>query len=182
MLFRSGQADPPASGRQPAAAPNKPAPVAIRPAPGSSSIAVAPAARGDSPAQPLTAAEPTADQLRGLLERWLQAKSSVLGGATPPADLNQLARDGLLRQLEQQRAQDRARGVSQGIDVKVRSVAIEERSANRIALRADLDYSDITRDGSGREVDRTTPRTLRNVYVFGRDRDTWRLAATRSIR
>ena len=112
----------------------------------------------------------------------MQAKSSVLGGATPPADLNQLARDGLLRQLEQQRAQDRARGVSQGIDVKVRSVAIEERSANRIALRADLDYSDITRDGSGRQVDRTAPRTLRNVYVFGRDRDTWRLAATRSIR
>jgi hypothetical protein len=29
-------------------------------------------------------------------------------------------------------------------------------------------------------VETTAPMTLRNVYVFGRDGDRWRLAATRS--
>jgi hypothetical protein len=131
---------------------------------------------------PLTAADPSAAQLKGLLERWLKAKAMVLAGATPPADLDRLARQGLLSQLEQQRAQDRTRGRVQAIEAEVRSVAILERSPRRIAIQADLGYSDITRDGSGRVIERTAPTSLRNVYVFGRDGDTWRLAATRSAR
>jgi hypothetical protein len=42
---------------------------------------------------------------------------------------------------------------------------------------ADLDYSDTTRR-AGQEVNRTKATTLRNVYVFGRDGETWRLAAS----
>jgi predicted lipid-binding transport protein (Tim44 family) len=127
-------------------------------------------------------ADPSAAQLKGLLERWLKAKATVLAGATPPKDLDQLARQELLRQLEQQRSQDRARGRIQAIEAEVRSVAIQERSPRRIALQADLAYTDLTRDGSGRVIERTPPTSLRNVYVFGRDGETWRLAATRSAR
>ncbi len=139
-------------------------------------------ANGSGPGSALTVADPSAAQLQGLLERWLKAKATVLAGATPPADLDRLARQELLRQLEQQRAQDMARGRIQAIEAEVRSVAIQERSPRRIALQADLAYTDITRDGSGRVIERTPPTSLRNVYVFGRDGETWRLAATRSAR
>jgi hypothetical protein len=103
----------------------------------------------------------------------------VLGGSTTPEGLNQLAREGLLDQLAQQRASDRSQGRSQTINVQVRSVAIQERSPRRIALVADLAYSDSTADRSGKVVARTAPTSLRNVYVFGRDGDSWRLVASR---
>ena len=111
-----------------------------------------------------------------------KTKGILLAVSTPPKDLDQLARQELLRQLEQQRSQDRARGRIQAIEAEVRSVAIQERSPRRIALQADLAYTDLTRDGSGRVIERTPPTSLRNVYVFGRDGETWRLAATRSAR
>jgi hypothetical protein len=161
-----------------------PAPAAPSPQPVVTGVPrpASPAIDGGSGVLPLSAAEPSADQLRQLLESWLQAKATVLSGAAPPERLDRLARQGLLRQLEQQRALDRSRGRVQAIEVQVRSVAIQERSPRRISLLADLAYTDSTRDGTGRVIDRTAPTSLRNVYVFGRDGDTWRLAATRPAR
>ena len=43
-----------------------------------------------------------------------------------------------------------------------------------------LAYSDERRSATGRVLSSTSPRTLRNIYVFGRDGDQWRLAATHS--
>lgn len=128
---------------------------------------------------PLTSSEPSEAELQSLLERWLKAKSTVLaGGATPPG-LSELARDTMLSQLARQRSLDRGRNQSQSIDVAVRSLTIRERAPRRIAVTADLAYSDTTRDSAGKVVARTAPTSLRNVYVFGRDGDTWRLAASR---
>ena len=178
----------PSTPRLPLTSPPAPAPgagPAIKPAVTGVPRPASPAdagAGGTVPVSPLTVAEPSADQLKQLLESWLQAKATVLSGAAPPAHLEGLARQGLLRQLEQQRALDRTRGNVQEIEAQVLSVAIQERSPRRISLQADLAYSDITRDGSGRVIERTAPTSLRNVYVFGRDGDTWRLAATRSAR
>jgi len=45
-------------------------------------------------------------------------------------------------------------------------------------VTAELAYSDRRLDRAGHELARTAPTSLRNVYVFGRDGDTWRLAAT----
>jgi hypothetical protein len=168
----------PAAATPPAGSPPGP-PATVLPRPASPMAA---GANGAAPGSALTVADPSAAQLKGLLERWLKAKATVLAGATPPKDLDQLARQELLRQLEQQRSQDRARGRIQAIEAEVRSVAIQERSPRRIALQADLAYTDLTRDGSGRVIERTPPTSLRNVYVFGRDGETWRLAATRSAR
>jgi len=128
---------------------------------------------------PLTAAEPSAGELKTALERWLDAKGRVLDGGTPPAGLDRLARPAVLEQLERQRAADRTAGRRQRIEVTVSDVSLQERSPRRVALLADLAYSDTSLDAGGRVVDRTGPTRLRNVYVFGRDGDTWRLAATR---
>jgi hypothetical protein len=127
-------------------------------------------------------AEPSEAEVRGLLDHWLQAKTAVMGGAEPPAELDQLARGAPVQRLTAARAQDRARGRTQNIQVQVESLAIQQRSPQRIEVVAELRYSDSTRDSAGKEVDRTPATTLRNVYVFGRDGDTWRLAASRPAR
>jgi hypothetical protein len=115
--------------------------------------------------------------MRALLESWLQAKAAVMAGGELPASLDRIAREGPRQRLETERQRDRDLGQVQAIEARINSVTIRERSPNRIAVVADLDYSDSTRR-SGREVNHTKPTTLRNVYVFGRDGETWRLAAS----
>jgi hypothetical protein len=129
---------------------------------------------------PLQAAAPEAAQIRALLEAWLASKAAVLADEPPPHELERIAREGPIQRLRRERARDRARSQRQEIDVKVNDLEIAERSPIRIAARAELSYSDIRRDAGGGEVERTPPTTLRNLYVFGRDGDTWRLAATTS--
>ncbi len=130
-----------------------------------------------SAAAPLNAREPDEAQMRALLESWLQAKTAVMAGGEPPASLERIAREGPRRRLETERQQDRNLGQVQAIEVRINRLTILERSPQRISVVADLDYSDSTRRG-GREVNHTKATTLRNVYVFGRDGDAWRLAAS----
>ena len=129
---------------------------------------------------PLTVAEPSDVEIKDLLQSWLNAKAAVLAGGTPPAQLEQIARVGLIDGLNRQRREDAAAGQRQTIHVAIEDVSIVDRSDGRLAVRARLRYSDERRDGSGHVLDRTPQMTLRNVYVFGRDGGRWRLAATRS--
>jgi hypothetical protein len=128
----------------------------------------------------LTAAEPTDAELKRLLQSWLKAKADVLAGGTLPAELEQIARSGPIERLNEERRDDAAAGQSQKVLVEVEDLSVVERTDGRLAVRARLRYSDERRDGSGRVLETTAPTTLRNVYVFGRDGDRWRLAATRS--
>ena len=130
-----------------------------------------------STAAPLTAREPDEAQLRALLESWLKAKTAVMAGGDMPVSLDRIAREGPRRRLEAERQRDRNLGQVQAIEVQVNRLKIQESSPQRIAVVADLDYSDSTRRG-GREVNHTKATTLRNVYVFGRDGNAWRLAAS----
>jgi len=164
--------------KEPAAKP--PAPAGAAPAPAAQAPSAPPAIQqsgAGSAASPLTAREPDEAQLRGLLESWLQAKTAVLAGGEPPASLDRIAREGPLQRLEAEHQANRNLGQILAIEARVTRLRIQERSPSRIAVVADLDYSDTTRR-AGQEVNRTKATTLRNVYVFGRDGETWRLAAS----
>jgi hypothetical protein len=115
--------------------------------------------------------------VRALLENWLQAKTAVMAGGEAPASLDRIAREGPLQRLKAERQRDRNLGQVQAIEARINNLSIQERSPNRIAVVADLSYSDTTRR-NGKEVNHTKATTLRNVYVFGRDGETWRLAAS----
>ena len=163
----------------PASTPQPPAPPPLRPT-APPPAAATPASKqpgAGSASAPLTAREPDEAQMRALLESWLQAKTAVMAGGEPPASLERIAREGPRRRLETERQQDRNLDQVQDIEVRINRLTIQERSPQRIAVVADLDYSDSTRRG-GREVNHTKATTLRNVYVFGRDGDAWRLAAS----
>jgi len=165
---------PPQTAR-PAVVPLKVEPA--RPAPAAPKAASATSA-ASATALPLTAKTPDGPQLQALLEAWLAAKAAVLAGGSSPTGLDKLARPGPIERLERERREDAARGERQSLDVKVRQLAISERTPGRIAVTAELAYSDRRLDRSGKELARTAPSNLRNIYVFGRDGDTWRLAAT----
>jgi hypothetical protein len=145
----------------------------------SSPPAVAPAEAASSSNLPLTTAEPDDAQLKALLEAWLKAKASVLAGREAAQPLSDLARPLQIERLESQQRENRSRGEVESFDASVQSLQIRERNPKRIAAAVSLRYSDQRSDASGRVLSRTPAGELRNLYVFARDGQTWRVAAFR---
>ena len=125
---------------------------------------------------PLTRAEPSSLDLQTLLDTWLEAKASLLAGRPAAAPLAELASPTLISKLEKRQAENRQAGLSETIEARVESLEILERGPNRISAAVRLQYSDETRDASGRVINRSPRAELRNRYVFIREGDTWRVA------
>lgn len=159
----------------------KPAPPAPVPPRATPVVPPSPAPPAGQGIQALTAANPSEAQVRELLTSWLTVKGAVLGGEAVPPDLNRIAREGPIALLTNERGRDAARGETQRIDVRITDLSISERDAGRLVAVARLRYSDRRLDAAGKELERTPPTDLRNGYVFGRDGDSWRLVATRSL-
>ncbi|MCP9884150.1 DUF4101 domain-containing protein [Synechococcus sp. ATX 2A4] len=129
---------------------------------------------------PLTSAEPNAAQLRALLEAWLQTKAATLAGntpATPPADL---AGERQVRELTAQQRDNRARGVSrEQVTAEIQDFRINTRTPKRIVAAVEIRYSDTALDAQGKVIGRTPTTNLRNLYVFGREGEVWKVAGFR---
>jgi hypothetical protein len=164
----------PAAGNPASSAPATAAAKPAKPAPSEAE----PRATPEGTITALTAAEPSETQIRGLLQSWLATKTRVLSGESLPADLDVIARDGMIGRLNDERRQDEASGSVQILAVSITDLEIIERTPGRIAVIATLRYGDTRRDADGKVVGSTPTTTLRNVYVFGRDGDRWRLAAS----
>jgi len=161
--------------REPLPPPAPAEPLATGPSPAPSPE---PAPQAKAKASPLTSDQPSETELRSQLEQWLATKKAVLGGESLPAGLDRLARPDPIERLTAEQQRDAAKGEHQQIDVAVKSVRIKDQSPSRIALLAEINYSDRRLNADGKVLNRTAPTTLRNVYVFGRDGQTWRLVAT----
>jgi hypothetical protein len=115
--------------------------------------------------------------VRALLESWLAAKSSVLGGGPMPQGIDGIARPEQVDRLAAERSADAVRGERQAIEVSLSSLRIDQTSPGRIAATAELRYSDRRLATDGRMLGTTPRQTIRNLYIFGRDDGRWRLAA-----
>jgi hypothetical protein len=170
LLLRGRQAPPtPIPVQRAALAPatRPPTSVAAKPAPAARPLAAA----------PLTAAEPTEAQLKGLLEAWLAAKAAVLAGGDSSIPLGAMGRSSQVSRVLSERQSDAARNETQRISTSVQSLDIEERGPRRIAVIANLSYRDQRLDGASQAVGQPTSLQLRNRYVFARDGERWLLAS-----
>ncbi|MCT0248869.1 IMS domain-containing protein [Synechococcus sp. CS-205] len=155
---------------RPEAAPQPPPPVSSQ----------APSPSPPAPPQtaapvPLTSADPSQDDVRRLLESWLAAKAALLDGRSTAADLDQLARPALVRELRSQARRLEARGQRQKMEATIRQFSLTDRSPRRIEADVQLDYSEEIRSGD-KVIEPRTSADLRNIYVFARDGGTWKLA------
>ena len=135
----------------------------------------------DRPIEPLTNDVPSEQQLEDLVQGWLNSKANALAGQTnavPEAVSSQIstvARDRLLQRVQAERTADAALGRTKTIKASVTSVDIVSRTPRRIAVKAEVDYSDQTLDRSGTVIDQTPPGALTVTYVLGRDGKEWKL-------
>lgn len=165
-LLRPRPSRPPAIGVIEAPSPAPPPPAQPSPAPPPAGAIV-----------PLMEAQPSEAQVKVLLERWLAAKAAVLGGGAMPEGIDAIARPDQVSRLANERSSDSVRGESQRIEVTITNLRLDQTSPGRIAATAELRYSDSRRTADGTVLDRTPEKTIRNVYVFGRDDGRWRFAA-----
>lgn len=150
------------------------------PTPGQPKAALRPeqGSQGSQPFQPLNADAPSETQLQTLLQTWLDRKATVLGGGTvADVQLDAVARDGLVSQVQQERSVDAAAGERQTVEASITSLELVSRTPQRIELRARVAYSDQRVDAAGKVIERTAATTLPITYILGRDGDTWRLHA-----
>ena len=125
------------------------------------------------------AAEPSESQLQELLSAWLKAKAALLAGDSSPTPLESIARPNLINDLQRQLEQNRARGEREEMEATITGLTIRARTAIRLEAAATLRYSDARLTSSGKVLNRTPSSELRNLYVFGRDGEIWRVAAFR---
>ena len=80
-------------------------------------------------------------------------------------------------QVQEECQRDASAGQSLRISSRVEALQVEERSPQRIAVIASLDYSDQRLDAAGAAVGQPSTLKLRNRYVFARDGERWLLAS-----
>ena len=129
--------------------------------------------RGNPQLQPLRSDAPDDEQLRVLVQGWLDSKALALQGQA--SQLPVVARQRLIDRVDQQRAADAAAGNTTVVKAAVTSLDVVSRQPRRIELEAQVAYSDSTTDQSGTVVDRTEPTSLTITYILGRDGDQWKL-------
>ncbi len=126
-----------------------------------------------APTEPLLSEAPTQAELQALLQGWLDAKALMLSGE--PADLSVVAREPLVKRVEQEREADQAAGRSKSIDASITSIEVVDRKPQRIELLAQVAYSDRLQAADGTVIDETAPTDFSVTYVLGRDGTQWRL-------
>jgi hypothetical protein len=126
-----------------------------------------------APTEPLLSDAPTEAELQALLQGWLDAKALMLSGE--PADLSVVAREPLVKRVEQEREADQAAGRSKSIDASITTIEVVDRKPQRIELLAQVAYSDRLQAVDGTVIDETAPTDFSVTYVLGRDGTQWRL-------
>ena len=126
-----------------------------------------------APSEPLLSNAPTEAELQALLQGWLDAKALMLSGE--PAELSVVAREPLVKRVEQERDADKAAGRSKSIDASITTIEVVDRSPQRIELLAQVAYSDRLQAADGTVIDETAPTDFIVTYVLGRDGTQWRL-------
>ena len=123
--------------------------------------------------KPLINDRPSEEQLRGLIQAWLDNKALALRGAR--SELSQVARPHLIKRVDAQRAADVASGRSTTVEAVATNIQVVSRQPRRIEVNTRIRYSDRTLDRSGQVVDETKPVVLPLTYIVGRDGDQWKL-------
>ena len=133
--------------------------------------------RGRQPElKPLTVDQPSDGQLQVLIQAWLDRKASLLAGdAAQTVDLASVARQRLVERVLDERSVDAFSDHIKTIDASVTAVEIVSGTPQRIEVRAQVAYSDQTKDASGQLVRSTAPESLTIRYIFGRDGTQWKL-------
>ena len=122
----------------------------------------------------LTSEKPTEQQILLLIEAWLDGKSEILSGGES-LNLSKVARNILVKIVNEQREKDKALGEKQIVEAKVQSLEIKDQTNKRIEVNVKIAYKDRRVKESGELISETSIPSLTVKYILGRKKGVWQL-------
>jgi hypothetical protein len=113
------------------------------------------------------------EMIKEVLNEWHKVKKEALIENKIPMRANTIATPELLNNLKYETRENMRRGQNQTITVRIKDITMIYETENRVRIVAKLEYSDETRDDSGKVVGRTNEHTFMRKYNFIWDGRKW---------
>ncbi len=124
--------------------------------------------------QKLTKVSPSLDEIRNLINLWLQSKSNYLAGKSE-LNLSMIVKNGLIKRTIEERKNDIKKGIFKEINSKIRKIDLESQTSSRIVVLVELIYLEKIKKNSGELVNETSLTPLKVKYILGFSNKSWKL-------
>ena len=123
---------------------------------------------------PITTASPSLEEIRNLINAWLQSKSNYLAGKSE-INLSMIVRNGLINRTIEERQDDIKKGIYKEINSQIRKIDLESQTSSRIVVLVELNYLERIIKNSGEFVNETSLIPLKVKYILGFSNNSWKL-------
>ena len=122
----------------------------------------------------ITQASPSLEEIKNLINVWLQSKSNYLSGKGE-INLSKIVNNGLIDRTKEERQNDMKKGIYKEINSRIRKIDLESQTSSRIAVLVELDYLERIKKNSGELVNETSLTPLKVKYILGFSNKAWKL-------
>ncbi|MDA9746554.1 IMS domain-containing protein [Prochlorococcus sp. AH-736-K20] len=122
----------------------------------------------------ITKASPSLEEIRNLINIWLQSKSNYLSGNSE-INLTQIVGNGLINRTIEERQNDIKKGIYKEINSQILKIDLETQTSSRIAVLVELNYLERIINNSGELVNETSLNPLKVKYILGFSNKKWKL-------
>ncbi len=124
--------------------------------------------------QPITKASPTLEEIKNLINIWLESKSNYLAGKSE-INLTKIVTNGLIARTTEERQNDIKKGIYKEINSQIRTIDLESQTSSRIVVLVELNYLEKIIKSSGEFVSETSLTPLKVKYILGFSNQSWKL-------
>ncbi len=117
---------------------------------------------------------PSLEDIRNLINGWLQSKSNYLAGKSE-INLSKIVTKGLIDRTIEERQKDIKKGIYKEINSQIRKIDLESQTSSRIVVLVELNYLERVVKNSGEFVNETSLTPLKVKYIFGFSNKSWKL-------
>ena len=117
---------------------------------------------------------PSLENLRNLINKWLQSKSNYLAGKSE-INLSKIVSKGLIDRTIQERQNDIKKGIYKEINSQIIKIDLESQTSSRIVVLVELDYLERIVKNSGEFINETSLTPLKVKYILGFSNKSWKL-------
>ncbi len=122
----------------------------------------------------VTQASPSLEEIRNLINIWLQSKSNYLAGKNQ-LNLSKIVSSGLIDRTKEERQKDIKKGIYKEINSQIRKIDLETRTSSRISVLVELNYLERIIKNSGEFINETSLNPLKVKYILGFSDKSWKL-------
>ena len=122
----------------------------------------------------LTKSSPSLEEIKNLINGWLQTKSNYLAGKNQ-INLSMIVSNGLINRTIEERKNDIKKGIYKEINSKILKIDLESQTSSRIVVLVELNYLEKILKSSGEFVSETSLTPLKVKYILGFSNKSWKL-------